>query len=238
MDMRAFFEEILNQYGLFTTVAIVALMYVLKDLWGRFSTKLFRKKTIALRDNAAFKDLDRIIEHHLVDNFNCPCPIRKALYRDILIERMKCFRKSLFEFAQTDVNSKELYPTQHDFYLKIASIIDSAHAESKRNSMANGIPEFVLDSLDDHWKQMRTVLGDMLKYICHSEYTYSSNIDRMQQILPFIVVFCKNYMDMLEGILAQYNGEIRNLEYKGVSCRHCKVCIHDEYIRMKKASLK
>ena len=59
----------------------------------------------------------------------------------------------------------------------------------------------------------------------------------MRAILRFSIVFCRNYMDMLESILASYNGDIKNLEYKGIICKNCKICIHDEYKKRLKASL-
>ena len=235
--LMTFFAELLKQYGLYTTLLVGALAYVFRDLWKRYSPKLFGDRRLPLTEHTAFRDFDRIIEHSLVNDFKCDCPIRKAIYRDILIERMKCFRSKLYEFVKTDVNSRELYPTQHDFYLKVISIIDEANIESKRQSIANGVPEFVLETLEQHRLQMRSVLGDMLKVVCYSEYHYADNEDRLHYILGFIVAFCKNYMDMLEGLLASYNGDIKTLEYKGIACKNCKVCIHDEYVKKMKVIL-
>lgn len=235
--LNSFFSELLNQYGLYTTVGVVAVLYVLRDLWLRYAKRLFGKRKVPLKDHSAFKKLDMMIEHTLVNDFHCECPIRKAIYSDILIERMKCFKNKLLEFVNTDLNSKEEYPTQHDFYLKVVSIIDDANLESRKNSIADGVPEFVIDTLEDHRMQMKYIMDDMLKVVCYSEYTYATNVDRMREILSYIVVFCKNYMDMLEGVLASYNGDIKNLEYKGITCKHCKVCIHDEYVKKMKAAL-
>ena len=238
MDAKTFFTELLKEYGVYTTVIVIVVLYVARDLWNRFSEKLFSSfKEPPLKDHTAFKDFDRIINHTLVSNFNCECPIRKAIYRDILIERMKCFRDKLYEFVQTDMNSKELYPTQHDFYLKVASLLDSANLESKKNSIANGIPEFIVDNLEKERKPIRVVIGDMLKVACYSEYNYRNNADRMRVILSFVIVFCKNYMDTLEKSLASYNGDIKGLKYNGISCQNCKVCIHDEFIKKQKATL-
>ena len=240
MDLKTFFTELLKQYGIYTTVAVIIVLFIAKDLWTKLSDRLFapkKKEPVALKDHSAFKEFDRIIEHTLVNDFKCECPIRKALYRDIMLERMKCFRKKLYEFSQTDLNSKELYPTQRDFYLKVVSVTDEANAESKKNSIANGIPEFVLETLEKHRIQMRDVLGDMLKIVCYAEYVYATNTDRMRVILSLIVAFCKNYMDMLEELLASYNGDIKTLDYKGIICKNCKICIHDDYIKRMKATL-
>ena len=237
MDFSVFFSEVLKQYGLHTALFVVIFLYVLKDIWKKILKRLFGKKPIALKDHVAFKELDHIIIHSIANDFKCECPIRKELYRDILMRRMTCFRDRLLEFVQTDLDNKTLYPTQHDFYLKITNVIDEASAEAKAKCIADGIPEFVLETIEEHRKQIRVIMGDMLKSICHAEYPYASNRERMQQILPFIVVFCKNYMYMLEGLLASYNGEIRKLEYKGTRCKGCKVCIHDEYVRRMKQAL-
>ena len=238
MDLKTFLSDLLKEYGIYTTIAVIIVLYVAKDLWDRYASTLFSGgREPALKDHVAFKDFDRIIEHTLVNKFNCDCPIRKAIYRDILLERTKCFRKRLYEFVQTDVNSKTLYPTQQDFYIKVVSVLDGAAAEAKRNSISEGVPEFVIEQLDKDRAHLREVIGDMLKVICYSDYSYKNNTDRMRSILSFVVVFCKNYMDMLEGLLASYNGNIKNLVYNKISCKNCKICIHDEYIRKMKAAL-
>lgn len=234
---NSFFSELLNQYGLFTTIGVVAIMYVLRDLWLRYAKRLFGMKKVPLKDHSAFRKFDMLIEHTLANDFHCTCPIRKAIYSDILIEIMKCFKNKLLEFVNTDLNSKDAYPTQYDFYLKIVSIIEDVHLESKKNSIANGVPEFVLDTLEDNRMRMKHIMDDMLKVVCYSEYTYATNVDRMHEILSYIVVFGKNYMHVLEEVLASYNGGIKNLEYKGISCKDCKVCIHDEYVKKMRTTL-
>ena len=238
MDLfNSFFSELLNKYGLYTTIGVIVMLYVLRDLWTRHVIRLFGRKKVNLKDHPAFKKFDMMIEHTLVNDFHCDCPIRKALYRDILIERVKCFKKRLLEFVDTDLNSKDEYPTGYDFYLKVVSVIDEANIESKKNLIADGVPEFVLDRLEGHRLQLRRILDDMLKVACYSEYPYTTNVDRMHDILSYIIVFCKDYMNMLEEELASYNGDIKNLEYKGVACKDCEVCIHDEYVKKMRASL-
>jgi len=239
MDLKSFFTELLKQYGIYTTIAVIVVLYVAKDLWAKLSAKWFdgKKKFVPLKDHTAFKDFDYIIEHTLVNDFKCDCPLRRALYRDILVERMKLFKKKLYELALTDLDNKDIYPTQHELYLKIISTLDDASNEANATSISNGIPEFVLDNMEKQRTNMRVVLADMLKVICYSEYHYPNNTERMRAILSFAIVFCKNYMDMLEGILASYNGDIKNLEYKGIICKNCKLCIHDEYKKKLKASL-
>jgi hypothetical protein len=234
---NSFFSELLSQYGLYTTIGVVAILYVLRDLWLRYAKKLFGRKKVPLKDHSAFRQFDRLIEHTLVNDFHCSCPIRKAIYSDILIEMMKCFKNKLLEFVNTDLNNKDAYPTQHDFYLKIVSIIEDVHLESKKRSIANGVPEFVLDTLEDYRMRMKRIADDMLKVVCYSEYRYATNVDRMHEILSYIVVFSKHYMNMLEEVLASYNGNIKNLEYKGISCKGCRVCIHDEYVKKMRATL-
>ena len=50
----SFFSELLSQYGLITTVGVVAVLYVLRDLWLRYAKKLFGKRKVPLKDHAAF----------------------------------------------------------------------------------------------------------------------------------------------------------------------------------------
>lgn len=233
----SFFFELLSKYGLYTTIGIAAVLYVLRDLWSRYANKLFGRKKVSLKDHSAFRKFDMMIEYTLMNDFHCTCPIRKALYRDILIERMKCFKNKLLEFVNTDLNSQEAYPTQYDFYLKILCIMDDANLESKKKLIADGVPEFVLDALEDNRMQLKHIFDDMLKVACYSEYTCATNVERMHDILSYITVFCKSYMNMLEEMLASYNGTIKNLEYKGITCKDCAVCIHDEYVKKIGATL-
>ena len=239
MEEKSFLTELLKEYGIYTTLAVIIVLYIAKDLWKKLSAKWFegKKKFVPLKDHTAFKEFDYIIEHTLVNDFKCECSLRRALYRDILIERMKLFRKKLYELATTDLDNKDVYPSQQEFYLKIISTLDDASNEANTTSIANGIPEFVLNNMEKQRTHMRIVLADMLKVICFSESHYPNNTERMRAILSFSIVFCRNYMDMLESILASYNGDIKNLEYKGIICKNCKICIHDEYKKRLKASL-
>ena len=237
--MATFLTELLKQYGFWTTVFTVVVLYALKTIFDRVSAKWIESRnSVPLKDHPAFKEFDRIINHSLVNEFTCSCPIRKALYRDILMERMRCFKARLLDFVETDLDDKRLYPTQHDFFLKVTSIIEDANIEAKRNSIASGVPEFVFDRLETNRVSINTVLKDMLKVVCHAEYIHASNTDRMRSVLHTIVVFCKNYMDMLEETLDSYNGDISNLNYNGIACKNCRVCIHDEYVRRMKNALK
>ncbi len=232
-----FFIELLKTQGLYTTIGTIAILYVLRDIWQRKSDIwLHNRKKIVLSEHSAFKEFDYLIEHSLKENFNCSCCIRKALYKDIMVERLTCFKNCLMEFVKSDVNNKSLYPTQYEFYLKIASILDDANSQARVNAIHAGVPEFLLDDMEKHRAPLRQCLGDILKGICYSEYNYSNNVERMSAMLTNIVIFCKNYMDTLEEVLASFNGDIKDLNYKGIVCTHCSICIHDEHInRLKKA---
>ena len=164
MDLfNSFFSELLNKYGLYTTIGVIVMLYVLRDLWTRHGSRLFGRKKVHLKDHPAFKKFDMMIEHTLVNDFHCDCPIRKALYRDIQRERTKCFKKRLLEFVDTDLNSKDEYPTGYDFYLKVVSVIDEANIQSKKNLIADGVPEFMLDRHEGHTIQLRQNFDDMIK---------------------------------------------------------------------------
>lgn len=238
MEITTFFSELLKQYGFWTTFGTIIAFYTLKWLFEKFSAHIFEKRRIKLKNHPAFKELDRIVEHALNNEFNCDCPIRKAIYRDILIERFKSFRRKLYEFVLTDLDDKKLYPTQHDFYVKVVSILDEAHAESRSKSIANGIPEFVLDRMDKERSLEVGFFRDSLKGIIHAEYFSRSNKERMSDILLGVQSYCKSYMNHLELLLDSYNGDITNLNYHGIICKNCKVCVHDEYIRKMKQTLK
>ena len=234
----SFLGQILKDYGLYTTVFVIAILYVLKDLWNKFADKFFgMSHTIALKNHSVFKEFDRCIEHIIANEFVCECPIRKAIYRDILIEIFKCFRNRLYEFVQTDLDSKELYPTQHDFYVKVVEVLNEARSEARKNSIANGVPEFILERMEEVQRQYISVFHDLLKQHCHTEYFNRTNTMRMSDVLQTVWTFFKNYKDTLELILDSYNGEIKNLEYHGIKCNNCRVCIHDEYVKRKKSSL-
>lgn len=238
-DSVSFFVELLRQYGIYTAIGTIAILYVLKDIWKKKSDLwLHTRRKIVLPTHSAFKEFDYLIEHSLKENFNCQCRIRKALYRDIMVERLECFKNCLLEFVKTDVNSKEAYPTQYEFYLKVASVLDDANSQARINSIHNGVPEFLLDDMEQHRAPFRQCLGDILKGICYSEYSYLNNVERMSAILTNVVIFCKNYMNLLEEVLGSFNGDIKNLNYKGVVCANCQTCVHDEHISKLKKVIK
>lgn len=238
MDSTSFFGELLKQYGVHISLFVFLFIYVFKDLWGKCSPLFFSSKDISIKKHLIFRDFDDIIGYTLKEEFNCECPIRKELYRDILTENIKCFRNRLYEFVQTDLESKELYPTRYDFFLKVNSVLNEARSEIRANLLARGIPVFITDRFDEHREPYQYILEAMIKTTCQSEYIYKNNTDRMRTILSTIDVFCKSQIDLVEETLALFNGDIKTLKYNGVHCENCKICIHDEYIRHTKGRQK
>lgn len=238
MDSTAFFGELLRQYGLHISLFVFLFIYVFKDLWGKFSSMFFFKKDASIKKHLIFGHFDEIIEFTLNDDFACECPIRRELYKDILMETIKCFRNKLYDFVQTDLDSKELYPTRYDFFLKVNSVMNEAYSGIRINLLAKGISEFILDRFDENCESYQEILERIIETTCRSEYIYKNNTDRMKTILSTIDVFCKAHIDRVEETLALFNGDIKALKYKGITCQNCEVCIHDEYLRHAKGRMK
>lgn len=238
MDSSSFFGELMRQYGLHATLFVFLFIYVFKDLWTKYSSLFFYKKDISINNHLIFKHFDEIIGYTLKDEFYCECSIRRELYKDILMEGIKCLKNRLHEFVQTDLNSKELYPTRGDFFIKVNSVLKEAHNETRANLLAKGVPTFIVDRFDDNREPYQDILEAMIKTTCYSDYIYRNNTERMNTILSTIDVFFKSHIDRTEETLASFNGDIKTLKYKNIYCENCKICIHDEYLRHAKGRQK
>jgi len=50
-------------------------------------------------------------------------------------------------------------------------------------------------------------------------------------VMQMIITGMKMQCALLEDALASFNGNIKDLDYHGVRCAGCKVCVHERYLK-------
>lgn len=228
------FLTLTSNYGVFGALLIIS--FALSVLYGFVSfikeisgtvikSRFWKRKSMNLRKHQTFLDL-QFIRKHKLNNVNTSCPIRRKIYIDIISEKITCLRDELEKFIKEDLNKF----SNHEFHLRVQSLLDDAKNRSNNNLREKGMPEFILDSVNYKFNFISQIYKNNIKAICYNEYIYSNNTERMCAILDFIITAVEGYMNLLEWSLAEFNGDIKKLKYGGISCKKCQVCVHSKYL--------
>lgn len=235
------FLILINNYGLIGAVLIIALILAIfyglitgfKYLTQSIFKKIEHHKRINLKKHPFFDDLDFLINHKLKE-VKTPCVIRKQIYIDIMTIRLDSIKKTFYNLIQQDVS--ELSAKQ--LYHKVLLALDDANTAAITGAVSKGVPIFVLDSMNEKRKMINKLYYNAIKGYCYNNYIYSNNNERMYAILQMIGVYVECYMNVLQENLAQFNGDIKHLVYKGISCIDCVSCVHEQYLAELKQEIK
>lgn len=226
------FVILLNKYGIAGAIFIFTMILSLfygsvvgcKYLFNYLMEKCKNKK-IKLKNHHFFIELDYLMNHKLKD-VKTTCVIRKKLYVDIMKIRIDNLKKIFSNFVKEDISGL----AAKDLYYKVLSALDDANTAAITGAVSEGVPIFVLDSMNEKRKMINKLYYNAIKGYCYNNYIYSNNNQRMYAILQLIGIYVECYMNVLQENLAEFNGNVKSLNYKGVSCMDCSYCIHEKYL--------
>ena len=235
--MGNIFLQLVTKYGLFSAVIIITLIllffYGSINLFQYLHVKLANlsknRKKIKLKNHQFFNDLQYFRDHKLKE-VNTSCIIRKQLYIDIMRIRIDCFYNGFMNFIKEDLNSFN----NKQLFNKVRGIIDDANSTAITNALSQGVPAFILNSMNEKRKIVSQFNHNAIKGFCFSEYAYHDNIQKMCAILQFMISSIQCYMNLLEENLSAFNGDIKKMNYKGITCASCRSCVHDKYLQVLK----
>ena len=117
-----------------------------------------------------FNDLDFLMNHKLKD-VKTTCVIRKKLYVDIMKIRIDNLKKIFSNFVKEDISGL----AAKDLYYKVLSALDDANTASITGAVSEGVPIFVLDSMNEKRKMINKLYYNAIKGYCYNNYIYSNN---------------------------------------------------------------
>lgn len=233
------FLELVSVFGYGFSIVLIIAFIVLLVLGNRF-VKQFTKEIVNfihgkaqndLQHGLAFQKLDYL--QLLVQKVHTPCRLRKAIYIDIMGERVRVLKEDLLRFIKQDLTKF----SQPELQVEVLNLLDTVHLKFKTTCIQKGIPESVINKMDDTVFATRESYLSQIKLFCFSDYIYGNNIDRMRAFLDVICLALQVYMNTFEQILSSFNGAISEMNYHGVTCEHCKVCVHTEYMKKLKSRM-
>jgi hypothetical protein len=96
--------------------------------------------------------------------------------------RIECFYNSFFNFIKEDLNSF----SNKEFLNRVQGIIDDANSMAITNALSEGVPIFILNSMNEKRKIVSQFNYNAIKGYCYNEYLYSNNVERTFAILEFM----------------------------------------------------
>lgn len=239
--LKAFFVELVTTLGFFPTLILIIALIVLISISKKFVKSLCQtiwntitgvKKPKKLEDHLFFKKVDYLINFSLYQ-VKTPCPLRKQIYIDAMRIRLEVYKEKVGAFIQQDLNKY----SKSEFQVMVLSLLESCKKHFFLRAHDEKIPDFILDKLDEKVFGFYEIFYSEIKLFCNSDYIYQDNADRMYSILDLIMVKCEFYMNQFEKELASFNGELKNTNYKNVSCLKCATCVHDKYLQTLKEEI-
>jgi predicted lactoylglutathione lyase len=180
------FLILLSNYGIVGAVIIIAVIlaifygiiigfkYLVKFIINKFENR----KKIKLKNHQFFNDLDFLVNHKLKD-VKTSCIIRKKIYVDIMKIRIDNLKKIFSNFIKEDINGM----TSKELYHRVLLALDDANTAAITGAVSEGVPIFVLDSMNEKRKMINKLYYNAIKGYCYNYYIYDNNTERMYAIL-------------------------------------------------------
>ena len=190
----------------------LALFYkqILKLLWDY--THSFLQSEIMKFNSSGLK------KHPLF--LKCQCPLRRKIFGDLMIIRIKAMEFILSDFVKQDLSQY----SDADFGFKLSSMIYDIFLKWEEDAKKEGMPEVIVERFLDLVQDIRDGIVSYIQTSSNSYSNFRNNYAKMYSLLDIISGFEELLMIRIELELDAMNGEISSCEYKGIKCEHCQHC--------------
>jgi len=177
-----------------------------------------------LNEHILFQNLTYWMKYRL-NNIQTDCAIRERLFIDILTIRFKImeeeYRKIVNEEQYLHINNKK-------FGLIVLSINELIYTRWYKECEDQGIPVFILNQFDHYLGKFVGMGRTAIISIFDANFVNTSNYSKLYITMNLVSSFEEWLFSELEKMLNSFNGEISGLTYKGITCKHCDVCVHNK----------
>ena len=163
----------------------------------------------------------KYLEQQRLKFLKCQCPLRKKIFRDLMIIRVKCMDFVLKDFVNNNDIGKY---SESECKFKLSSIIYDIFLRWEEESKRAEIPEVVINRLLECIQDIRDGIIAYINTSSNSYSNFNNNYAKVYALLDIISGFEELLIIRLEMKIDSMNGEISNCEYKGIKCEHCIHC--------------
>ena len=169
----------------------------------------------------------KYLEQQRLKFLKCQCPLRRNIFSDLMIIRVKSMEFILRDFV---TNSDVGAYSESDCQFKLMSIVYDIFLKWEEEAKKAGIPDAVMNKFLDCVQDIRDGLIAYIHTSSNSYSNFNNNYAKVYALLDIISGFEELLIIRLEMEIDSMNGEISNSEYKGLKCEHCVHCqsTHDK----------
>lgn len=243
----SFFVFIAKQYGIISSTVVFAILF---GLMMKYKDKFKKILKIFKKDNIDFEKMfndnheqfnQRLIFYRLqylinirIKEINCYCTLRKQLYKRIFTIKINKFLQGLKQFVKQDIDNLD----RQMFGMKLINFFQQKHLQWKEQCLKQEVPQFIMESIDYEIQDLRAMFHTNITRILQNTYLYSNNRQKLNIILELFLGLQQNILNVCQQVLSSFNGQVKKLQFKGVKCRQCATCVHDEYLKMQRMRLR
>jgi len=236
-----FFIESIKRYGLSGVLIIIICCFVfvlLGFIKKRTEEKLASSFWKAIRPvKKTNKEL--LLEHRIfvkikywlnyrLTNVNTDCPLREDIFIDIMSSRLKIIEEEYLKLIESEDYEKL---DSIDFGYKVLGTVESTFSLWYEDCNRKGIPEFILKQFENYIYEFVCVIRRVIISLFESEYPGHNNTEKLYNVFDLFASSEEWIFSELERTLDSFNGEFKNLEYKGKKCKKCEICVHEKFFK-------
>lgn len=216
--MDKMIEWVLAQYGIVGIVVLAILIILFK-----FSTAITNKlRGIFWKELNYNNKPSKIIKYKMIywkdfkiQNISIKDDGRRKILRDLLQIKFRAIQTEFITPMQNaEVNEMDATSVSQELVHNMASVVDMYEKEA----IESGIPEVVISAFADLHSTTLEKFNMNSQMILESNGIYKSNEEKIEAITSLLIVLLELTIVDVERTLAQLNGELTGIDYKGVIC--------------------
>jgi hypothetical protein len=152
------------------------------------------------------------------------CPLRSAIFKDLLEIYFKNVRESLWGAISADL--QDYNPSNFEsFWIQV---ISDSMKKSREEMKDRGIPEVAIDKFCEYNRSNINTILLFIKDVSNSTIIYDTNREKSMAIMNFLASFYDGAIFAVEKTIDKLNGELSSAQYCGQRCtKSCKIdCGH------------
>lgn len=233
---------LISNYGVFTTIVLGMILILLYVFSGKIIEKvknfilnivsvetLFKHNPEKFNKQFLFLKLNYLLNVR-IQSINCSCELRKYMFKKIFSLKIKMFLDALSKFMLQEHVDDDKY----SYKVKLCTLLRKSHNEWRQACLQQGMPVFIMNQVEEEISPNRQMFYTNLNTIFSNGYLYSNNEQRFVAVLDMFISLQETILNTCQEVLDTFNGQVKGLQFNGVKCNQCKVCVHDLYLQNRK----
>lgn len=205
----------LQDYGVSVTIIAIVLFFAVA--FGQTGLKYLQEKlkpAVATdpRSHAFFSTVDQLVNYHIPRMRVSTDPVRNALFRDMLTQKLTIWRKAMLDLVARDFSPLKTFEIKELFSVTLRDCVANYEAAWK----AAGVPELVISKFAQ-WHSPRLEAISSSSSSVFDGKSFTTPAEMLNAVLCLQNALLVETIIDAERTLGELNGELSGLNYQGLT---------------------